>query len=506
LVRIAMTLTKDTLEGQVCRFFSNCAHDDEIVIGVLRYGAHLPHLYQNACRANSVTPKQIRLVLSHMLGFFPLNFYRNQRFLVIDDTVYEGTEMRRVTALLTDSYKIPKEQIRTATLIAHEGCEFVPSCPRPQMKLADAEYVAWKEELATLVRRDIRPTERDHPLYYLAGEKLRLSQFLSVIEQYGAVHPVGDDWDVPVFRFTVTLGASALEDLIALPGIEFGSSAKIRFYWRDAGDGFQLTVAPIVFARVNVSGFGKKSTILEDLIGLHHGFFEGIESSDVRERDRMLFYFATRGLAAIVMLRLFSQILPLLNAADIGLKCVPAEKVDGYVKYIFPEQYEVFYGTIFERLKALISSPIEEMILPLAEKWTKPEPSITLTRRDPALPQIYELLGFVTQNRNPADWDGIKWRAKNTENAGVTIKDLTNHFRDPVFVSSALDELLDSGLLRAMDYATDPTNSVFDRQVLPGGEYNAIHVSRIADTLSCSPAAIDPQLAMEEACELWGTY
>jgi hypothetical protein len=501
-----MKFSKETLDEGICRFFSECAHDDEVVIGVLRYGAHLPHLYQNACLERSATPKRIRLVLSHMLGFFPLEFYHDQRFLVVDDTVYEGTEMRRLLSVLTDAYNVPRKQIRTATLIAHEGSEFVPDCPNPPLKLSDAQYIAWKEELATLVRRDIRPTERDHPLYYVEGEKLKLNQFLSVIEQFGNVHPVGDDWDAPVFRFSVTVDISSFSDLAGLPGVELDRFAKIRFYWREDKKGFQLTIAPIAFARVDLPAFLKESSALARLIDVGENFFTRIESSTVTERGKMLYYFATRGLAALIMHRLFKQVTQTLRQFDVSLRCVPPEKVDGFVNYIFPAEYNAFYASAFASLQAIISPSTEDSDLPLAEKWIKPENSTIGPRRDPALPQIYEILEYVVKDRDPAVWNGVRWTPASDKCGGVTVRELVTHFKDSIFVSAALDELLDSGLLRAKDEVVHSTNAVFERQVLPGGEYNAIHVSRIADTLRCSPAAIDPQLAMEEACELWGPY
>ena len=155
-----------------------------------------------------------------MLGFFPLSFYADKDFLVVDDTVYEGTEMKRVLSLLTDDYGVPRSRIRTATLVVHEQSKFLSDCPSPPRRLPDGEYIAWKEELATVVRRDIRPTERDHPLYYLEGQKLQLNQFLSIIEQYGNVHPVGDDWDAPVFRLSMTIDLAGFGELEGIPGLE----------------------------------------------------------------------------------------------------------------------------------------------------------------------------------------------------------------------------------------------------------------------------------------------
>src|SRR5947209_3947478 len=154
-----MIFDRQSLREQVLQFVNCCLREDEIVIGLLRYGAHIPHIYQNACLRESRQPRRIRLLLSHMLKFFPPEFYQRNKFLILDDTVYEGVEMNILLSTLLNDFQIPRESVRTATLIAHEQSEYEPDCPKPTLRLPDAEYIAWKEELASLVRRDIRPTE-----------------------------------------------------------------------------------------------------------------------------------------------------------------------------------------------------------------------------------------------------------------------------------------------------------------------------------------------------------
>ena len=242
-----MKFDRESLRQQILNFIDKWLDEDEIVIGVLRYGAHIPHIYQNACVRAQKQPKKIQLLLSHMIRFFPGDFYSKNRFLLLDDTVYEGAEMSSLLNTLVNEFQVPRENVRTATLIAHEQSEIEPDCPQPTERLADAEYIAWKEELAALVRRDIRPTERDHPLYYFKGGDLSLGKFLSLIQQFGHVHPVGSDWDAPVFRASVTLNPSLLSELLQLDGLELDPVLKVRLYWQQTVNGTQLTAAPMVF-------------------------------------------------------------------------------------------------------------------------------------------------------------------------------------------------------------------------------------------------------------------
>jgi hypothetical protein len=85
----------------------------------------------------------------------------------------------------------------------------------------------------------------------------------------------------------------------------------------------------------------------------------------------------------------------------------------------------------------------------------------------------------------------------------TTYKDLVAEFNNPLFVSAALDELLDAGLLRAEDGSPASSQKTYTRMFLSGGEYNAVQVSRIADTWRAVAPVIDPLLILEEAIELW---
>jgi hypothetical protein len=62
----------------------------------------------------------------------------------------------------------------------------------------------------------------------------------------------------------------------------------------------------------------------------------------------------------------------------------------------------------------------------------------------------------------------------------ITYTELLAEFRDKLFVSEGLDELLDDGLIRAKDARVGPGEATFGRVFLPGGEYRALEVFRLA--------------------------
>ena len=502
-----MKISREGLESQVLELFDTYLHEDDVVIGVLRYGAHIPHIYQNACLKRGLTPKPVRLLLSHMLSFFPVEFYQKNNFVILDDTVYEGVEMANWLERVQRNYNIARERIRTATLIRHEESQFEPDYPSEILR--DAQYIAWKEELASLVRNDIRPTERDHPLYYFEIEKLELGFLLSLLEDYGYIHPVGNNWDTPIFRLSLTIDSSVVKNLLPLPGIDLENIFKIRIYWNKHPNGFRLTMAPMGFPTINIDSFihSKASQTLAELLGLESTFFEEIYRSHPEQlRGQMLFYFASRSIAALLIQHLLIQITPRLKRHGCSISCIDPEVVDGDVHYIFPKEYISFYACVFARLKEIISMKPDLGSLPFVEEWKKPERNRRKASEDPLLPDIYRTLAFITQKVDPAIWNGKRWVPNRELNTGVSHQQLVCEFKDSLFVSAALDELLDSGLMRAKDAAVDMSGNVFTRIFLSGGEYNAVQVSRIADTWRSTHLSIDPKAIEEEALELWGAY
>ena len=503
-----MKFDRESLRQQILHFVDQWFDEQEIVIGVLRYGAHIPHIYQNACVRAHKKPKKIQLMLSHMIRFFPCEFYRQNKFLLLDDTVYEGVEMSSLLNTLLDEFKVPRQNLRTATLIAHEQSEFEPDCPKPTERLPDAEYIAWKEELASLVRRDIRPTERDHPLYYFKGGELPLGKFLSLIQEFGHVHPVGSDWDAPVFRASVTLNPSLLSDLLQLDGLELDPVLKVRLYWQQTASGTQLTAAPMVFHQLDIQQFlAKSANTIESLVGLQHDFFQRIYSNHLETaRGHMIFYFVGRSIAVLMLQRLLLQVIPRLEQIGCEAACVSPQEIDGFVEYVFPQEYLEFYEAAFASINAIVQTSSPEDRLPFTDRPRKQSRFPERANKDPLLPDMYEILEFMTRNVAPAIWDGARWTPNKAISKGTSHRKLVSEFKDEVFVSAALDELLDSGLLRAKDVAIDSARMHFDREFFPGGEYNAVQVSRIADSWRYQTSAVDPLLATEEALDLWGPY
>lgn len=501
-----MNIDRNTIREEIIELIDKYVSEDDFVIGVLRYGAHLPHIYQNACNKRGRTPKRINTILSHMIGFFPPEFYSDKNFIILDDTIYEGVEMKRLISSLMESHGVSRERVKSATLVVHEKSKYLPDYPIPPMRLPDHNYVAWKEELASLVRRDIRPTERDHPLYYFEGSGLDLGRFISQLEDYGHLHPVGSDWKVPVFRMSLTIDSSTIQDLQPLEGIELDAISKLRFYWQQDEKGCRITIAPIVFAKLDISKFLLGSDqVLAKRCGLEINFFKSIyESATESARGQMLFYFVGRALAALLLHNFIAQIAPRLQRLGCPLRCTRPEQVDGVVNYIFPPTYQAFYNTIFNNIEYLIGAQTETDSLPFAEKWKRIPTSNFKPRVDPLLPEIYEILEFMTREADSARWSGSRWLPARGEYKGTTHRELVAEYKDAAFISSALDELLDSGLIRAMDKSIGQENVVFEREFLPGGEYNAVQVSRIADILRCEEVAVNPKLIKEESLELWG--
>jgi hypothetical protein len=85
-----MKLNRENLEQQILDLFNKYIDEDALVIGILRYGAHIPHLYYYACLRRGQKPKKIKLLLNHLLPFFPPDYYRNKKLILLDDTVYRG--------------------------------------------------------------------------------------------------------------------------------------------------------------------------------------------------------------------------------------------------------------------------------------------------------------------------------------------------------------------------------------------------------------------------------
>jgi len=184
---------------------------------------------------------------------------------------------------------------------------------------------------------------------------------------------------------------------------------------------------------------------------------------------------------------------------------IAPEVVDGHVDYIFPAEYLHFYRVVTDQITKILASTAQTSMLPLGDAWKLPECS--LIEREPGrlLPDVYRILEFMTRQGDPALWDGKRWLPRKSVN-GVSFQEIVGHFGDVCFVSAALDELLDCGLIRARDYQRNRTSGTYMvREFLSGGEYKALQVSRIADTWRFEAPAVNPTLREAEALDLWGS-
>lgn len=510
-----MRINKENLEQQILDLFNNHIDEDTIIVGILRYGAHIPHLYYNACRERQQKPKNIKLLLSHMVTFFPPDYYENKKLILLDDTVYRGKGMADVRLNLINKCKVPKENIFTAALIRNEGFDSPPTdFPSPNIQLPNAEYIAWKELLGSLVSQNTRPTDRDHPLYYFEFEKIELGQFTDILQEYGWVHSSGT-WNSTVTRIILTIDASVIKDVLKLPGVEIGSIYKFRFYWHEKDSKVQVTIVPMGFPVINLEKFISEGggKILANHIGLDDHYFDNIYSLHFEDsRNPMLYYFASRSIAAFVLELFLNQLIPLIEGFGGKLKHIAPQLVDGPIEYVFPNEYKEFHEKIMSNIESILADHTRNFQNTESQTgWKKIHRHNTQAQKDPLIPRIYEILGFLAKDRNPVNWNGKEWIPdidNDTPERGISASELIVEFKDPVFISRTLDELLESGLLRARDLPAHRGSSIFMRKFLPGGEYNALQVSRIADTLNydVSSVAIDPNFAEEETIELWGRY
>ncbi len=506
-----MKINEEYLKKQVLELCNYYIHEDDIVVGILRYGAHIPHIYQNICEEYSIQPKPINLLLSHMLAFFPPEYYENKNIILLDDTVYSGHELEKLKNDLVFKFNVPRGNIHTAALVVHEDSQIMPDFPEKKAILKNAEYVAWKEILGSMVAQDIRPTERDHPLYFFEAKQIESGSFLDVLQDCGQLHTVGA-WKSQVLKISLTIDATNLAREINLPGIDLGNFYKVRIYWRKKGDGAKFTVVPMGFPVIKLDEFisSKGSRILAEKIGLKETFFEDIHYSCHKDFCQLvLFYFASRSIYALLLELLLKQISPALNELGYDIRLLDSREVDASVNYIFPTTYNEFYSTIFRKLLFATDIRFDSEKKNRLGVWKKPLNSFVPSQIDSLLPSPYKILGFLAKDLDSAQWNGKKWvpNYDNLDKVGKSFRDILAEFDDPMFVSKSLDYLLESGLLRAKDLQIVGEKNSFTRVFLPGGEYNAIRVSRIADVLEYKPSFnYNPAIAEEEAIELWGPY
>lgn len=501
-----MKINRENLKHQVMKLCEDYLLEDDIVVGVLRFGAHIPHVYRNACLEKSLKPKKIRLLLSHILPFFPKKYYENKKIVLLDDTVYTGTELYKLKKMLINQLGVLENNIQTVTLVAHEDSSFEPDYPKPAIRLRNAEYIAWKEVLGSLVAQDIRPTERDHPLYFFEVKNFELGGFLDILKNYGTLHSVGAP-NSEVLKISLTIDSSNMQKAKNLAGVTLSSTYKIRIYLRQDAGNAKFTAVPMGFPVIDINKLIENggSRDLAKLIGLPEDFYENIYTSYHTDfRDTAVFYYASRSIAAYLLELLIKQITPKVENLNSKIGLLDSREEDGSVKYEFPIEYEIFYKKVFKSLTTAIKNS-KMQNLSLFDAWEKPERVANNLQFDPLLPAPYEILGFLAKEIDTAKWDGKKWMPNfSTLETGITYQDLLSEFKDPLFISRSLDYLLESGLLRAKDLLIG--KNLFTRIFLPGGEYNAVQVSRLSDMLKFQPPFdFNPAVAEEEAIDLWGS-
>lgn len=502
-----MLKNKYKIPEDTIKLFNEYISDDTLVIGILRSGAHIPHIYQNACRNEGIKPQKINLILSHMISFFPKNFFHERKILILDDTVFNGSTMQQVKDNLLDLGADPTK-IRTATLVVNSDSKYEPDFPKTKKCLDLVNYIAWKEEFCSIIADDIRPTERDHPLYYFNSNNLRISDFLAILQDYGQIHSVGNALG-SVVKISLSIDSSNLSIPLEIKGVDIGDLFKIRFYIKQIGKKTFFTFVPICFPTINISEFLETSADhLAKYFCLNEDFFTNIFDKFGTLSHQMIYYFVSRGLAAEMLNNLLLNIIPRIRFSGIDFSILNPKYVDGSINYIFPHEYSTFYNTYFDRYTQILSQTKVFESFPFTEKWRIPEPYNNKfeNRKNTLTPNTFSILTLLVDEKSPVFWDGNSW-IPNEKMIGITFHEILKKFNNKVFISKALDELLESGLLRAEDGQTEETKGGFSRIFLPGGEYNSIALSRIADTFNfVGTFQCDNNLAEEEAIDLWGYF
>ena len=162
----------------------------------------------------------------------------------------------------------------------------------------------------------------------------------------------------------------------------------------------------------------------------------------------MIFYFVGRSIAALMLQRLLTQVIPQLEQIGCEPACVPPKEIDGFVEYVFPSEYIEFYEAAYASINKIVQTSSPEDRLPFPDRQRTQSRFPERANKDPLLPDMYEILEFMTRNSAPATWDGSRWRPNKDISKGTSHRELVSEFKDEVFISAALDELLDSGLLR----------------------------------------------------------
>jgi len=479
---------------------------DVITVGLLRFGAHLPHIGARMGKAKK--RRRTNLMLSHMVEFFTADEIAGRDFLILDDTMYRGASMDKAVARLVSCGVSPK-RIKTAAVVVHERCK-----RRVDFRAATLphhEYVEWKEELTAVVRNDVRPTERDHPLYYFDAPSFVLGKFITELQQIGMLQPAHFEGSPNLLRFTITLDKGLIHDVMGWRGIEIIDPLKIKIHcmMNPTKGTARLTFVPVAPSIITVPDFlnSEASATLEGLLKLEEGFFTAVHKrTNVDAANAAVYYFVSRGIAALMFLRFLAVF---HREGYTALASLAPEGVDDPVRYFFPPTYEQFHAAIYSGIAGIVASPpTNSPSLQQPELFSSDQTSNTQYRElpvDPILPQSTLVLEFLDRKYRAAEFRDGAWEPSEQASVGVTHRDLLDEFEDPEFIATAVDDLLDYGLLRAVDTPLTADKSTYGRWLLPGGEYKAIEVTRIADAWRNTVPPDIERMCEEEAVELWGS-
>ncbi|MEO8035645.1 MAG: hypothetical protein ABI837_14515 [Acidobacteriota bacterium] len=439
-----------------------------------------------------------------MIDFMPRGFFVGKRICLLDDTVYRGRELIKVADHMVNDLGVNRADISTATVAVHSRAA-VDERHQYIAKYSDAEYIEWKEELARIVQRTLRPTDRDHPLYYYVLNGVSLARLLAILRRAGPFYSVGSDASGATIRFSVPLPRLADDERLRIPGLSLQSIPKIRLYCRPKGSQIDVTCVPMMFGRVSLDEFLRDgSEKLCSALRLDEGFFQRVWESDAPDRGRMLFFFATRGLAALA-LRLFLEedVVPCLPAG--AVTSVRPEARDRHVRYEFPAEYVEFHENVFQMLRGAVSarsaeSPALNRQVALFDDTSNKD----LCDTDPEA-LAPRLLAHLADQCEPAEWNGSTWEPRTDEGVDIEYRDLIPAVGDGMALSRILDELLDSGLLRARDSRIEAEQPTYARTYRCGGEYKAVEVARIRDSFECGDSDDYRVFGEEERLALWGS-
>ena len=461
------------ITSEISVFLAHVLQPDETVIGLLRYGAHIPHL---AARELERRGLRVPMVLSHFVKFFPPSFFSERRFLILDDSMYRGASMKQAVADLV-ACGVSPERIRTAAVVLHESCPSEPDEHYP--RLHDPDYIEWKDELTEAVRSDVRPTERDHPLYYFSCDSDMLTAILQTSDEFGAVRST-ESPSINMLKFTVVFDTTAFAD-DQLAGISIPTAAKIRWYCQQDERGWSLTAVPIVPTVIDITMLMSNAETVERALRFPPGFFARVRDEQIVGDWRALaYYFTNRGLAAVLLERFLCRVGKCGVAAGTQLHSVKAEVRDGQVEYMFPRMYrDVFHPAVYARLDEAIKCGSFEDACSHAARLQPPPETSFVAAQDPVLWPSTQLLVPLVAKAPPVVWGSDSWEPAE-KMAGLSYDELFAAFPDKLFLSDALDELLDQGLLRAKDAPLMAHPPTFGRLFLAGGEYRAVEVYRLA--------------------------